>query len=573
VRVIPGSVLHRLHGKRRTTAHTMTATTTTADRIATSTVPSAHADVPRSTATRTLRVLFVDEYLPQEMLGIMWLSRAVKDAGHDTRALFVPDKDWLKKVKEYDPDVVCYSVTTGMHLFLAEINQKIKAALPEVVSVFGGPHPTFTPEYIETDGVDAVCRGEGELAIVEFLNKLAAGEDYTETANFWFKKRSGAIVKNPQRPLVKNIDTLGFPDREVVYDAAPIYRDSDRKVFVTQRGCPMNCSFCFHHAWKKKIYNANNKEYTRKRSVDHVIAEIKACRAKYNLKFIHFVDDIFNIKTDWLEEFAEKFPKEVGLPFDVILMANLTTEKHIQLLKKAGCVYTRIAIEAASDHVRNAIFRKNTTRKQLTDAAMWIRKHGIRLGSLNILGAPGGTLDDELDTIRLNVECGVDHPMVSLMQPYPMFDITDITQQMGYAVSSLEEFPVNFRRTLPVEFKNKRQLENLHKLFPIVVRNPWMLRFVPKLIALEWMYRPYLVLFMLHAEYLVAEQAKIYAHAQGLTGPRYWTWVDFLYRLSTKGVLRVYQVLFAKFTHLTQRSKQIQIALQMGDERVIAHVD
>src|SRR5690606_6972206 len=134
------------------------------------------------------------------------------------------------------------------------------------------------------------------------------------------------------------------------------------------------------------------------------------------------------------------------LPFDVILMANMTTERHIELLAKAGCVYARIAFEAASDHVRNAVFRKNTTRQQLVDAAGWIRKHGIRLGSLNILGGPGGTLEDELDTIRLNVECKVDHPMVSLMQPYPEFDITETTTQMGYAVSSLDQFPVNFRR-------------------------------------------------------------------------------------------------------------------------------
>lgn len=528
-----------------------------------------------ATQKKSLKVLFIDEYLPQEMLGIMWLSRAIKDAGHQTKALFIPDKRWVEKVKEYDPDVVCYSVTTGMHLYLAEINQKVKEVLPHVFSIAGGPHPTFTPEYVESHGLDAICRGEGEHAIVELLDKLALGLDYHETANFWIKRRdTGEIVKNPQRPLIKNIDELGFPDRDVIYEAASIYADSDRKVFVTQRGCPMNCSFCFHHAWKKKIYNANNKEYTRKRTVDHVLAEIKAVRAKYNLKFIHFVDDIFNLKTDWLAEFCEKYPKEIGLPFDVILMANLTTEKHIQLLAKAGCVYTRIAIEAASDHIRNEIFHKNTTRKQLTDAAGWITKYGIRLGSLNILGAPGATLEDELDTVRLNIECGIDHPMVSLMQPYPMFDITDITQQMGYAVSELSEFPVNFRRTLPVEFENKRQLENLHKLFPLIVRNPWLMPYVPRLIKLKWMYRPYLILFMLHAEYLVAEQAKIYANAQGLSGPRYWTLVDFTYRLSTKGVLRVYQVLFAKwFRRFQLRSHQMSVALQMGDERVVAHID
>jgi radical SAM superfamily enzyme YgiQ (UPF0313 family) len=524
---------------------------------------------------KSLRVLFIEEYLPQEMLGIMWLSRAIKDAGHQTKALFVPDRDWVQKLKEYNPDVVAYSVTTGMHLYLAEINQRVKRELPGVLSVFGGPHPTFSPEYIETDGIDVVCRGEGEQAIVELLERVAEGRDFSDVQNLWVKDtKTGEIAKNPVRPLVQNLDELGQPDREVVYDAAPIYADCDRKVFVTQRGCPMNCSFCFHHAWKKKVYSANNKEYTRKRSVDHILEEIKQVRAKYNLKFLHFVDDIFNLKNSWLEEFCERYPKEIGLPFDVILMANLTTERHIELLRKAGCVYARIAIEAANDHVRNTLFRKNTTRQQLVQASGWITKHGIRLGSLNILGAPGATIEDELDTVRLNVECKVDHPMVSLMQPYPMFDITDTTTQMGYAVSSLDQFPVNFRRSLPVESDQKRQIENLHKLFPIAVRNPWLVKYLPKLIKPRWMYRPYLVLFMLHAEYLVAEQAGLYARAQGLKGPRYWTWVDFTYRLATKGVLRTYQAMFKGLERrFTQRAETLRVSLQMGDERVVAHMD
>ena len=48
-----------------------------------------------------MRVLFVSEYLPQEMLGIMWVSRAIKDAGHQTKALFLPDRNWQAKLLEY----------------------------------------------------------------------------------------------------------------------------------------------------------------------------------------------------------------------------------------------------------------------------------------------------------------------------------------------------------------------------------------------------------------------------------------------------------------------------------------
>jgi hypothetical protein len=79
---------------------------------------------------------------------------------------------------------------------------------------------------------------------------------------------------------------------------------------------------------------------------------------------------------------------------------------------------------------------------------------------------------------------------------------------------------------------------------------------------------------MLFSEYLVAEQAKLYARAQGRYGPRYWAWVDFLHRLSTKGVLRVYQVGFGRFLErFSHTERRLRIALQMGDERVIAHMD
>lgn len=518
---------------------------------------------------RSLKVLFVSDFLPQEMLGIMWLSRSIKDAGHTTRALFLPDKDWIETIGEYGPDVVCFSVTTGMHLYSFDVAKRIKKEFPGVYIVFGGPHPTFSPEMIEKNPhVDAVCRGEGEFAIVELLNHIANGTDYQFVQNLWVRDRkSGEIHKNPQRPPIADLDSLGFPDREVVYDAGSIYRESDRKVFVSQRGCPMNCSFCFHHALKKKIVGTTNAKYVRKRSVDHLLAELKQVKERYNLKFVHFVDDIFNLSGKWLDEFCERYPKEVGLPFDVILMANMTREHHIEKLASAGCVYARIAFEAANDYIRNAVFRKNTTIQQLEDAAGWIKKHGIRLGSLNMLGGPGSTLEDDLETVRLNIRCKVDQPLVSIMQPYPMFDIEDMTKEMGYAVAAYDDFPVNFKRTATIEFEHKRDVENLHKLFPIVVRNPWLMRPLGFLIRRHWMAKVYLVIYMLYSDWMVSEQAKLYANAQGLRGPKYWTTVDFVRRVSVKGALRTWQTLFNK------AAQKAALKLQMGDERVIAHMD
>ena len=454
-----------------------------------------------------MKVLFINEYLPQEMLGVMWLSRAIKDAGHETKGLFLPDKEWIEKVKEYNPDVVAYSTTTGMQQYFVDLNRKVKDVLPDVFSIMGGPHPTYVPEILEeTPGLDAICRGEGEEAFGELLNLLAAGEDYTKVENFWFRDReTGEILVNGQRPPAADIDALGIPDRSVIYDAGSVYRDSDRKVFVTQRGCPMNCSFCFHHALKKKVYSSTN--------------------------------------------------------------ANMTKERHVVQLKKAGCVYARIAFEAASDYIRNAIFRKNTTLKQLEDSAGWIKKHGIRLGSLNMLGGPGASMEDEFDTVRLNIRCKVDHPLVSIMQPYPMFDIEDMTKEMGYAVAAYDDFPVKFNRTSSIEYDNKHEIENLHKLFPILVRYPWLMPLAKPAIKVHFLAPLYLVMYMLYSEWMVSEQAKLYAHAQGLSGPRYWTIIDFIRRVTTKGLLRVYEVVFGRV------ARRMALRLQMGDERVMAHMD
>jgi len=515
-----------------------------------------------------MRVLFLSTYLAQEPLGVMYLSGALKAAGHETKMLFVPDPTMPAKLKRFDPQVVCYSFTTGVHSAVAGLNRIVKSILPDVVAVAGGAHVTVVPEFLEQEPTfDAICRGEGEAAIVELCDAIEKGEDPHHIPNIHWRDAGGKIWRNEVRPLIPDLDAIGFCDRELVYDASDIYRNSDRKVIKTDRGCPMNCSFCFHHAWKQKVYKVKNNEYVRRRSVEHVIQEALAIREKYPLTYVHFLDDIFNINNKWLEEFAERWPSEVGLPFDAILMANMVTEKHVELLKKAGCVYARIAFEAANDHMRNAIMKKNTTRAQLQRAAGFIKKHGIRLGSLNMLGGPGATLEDDIETVELNIECGVDHPLVSLLQPYPMTDIHEMTQEMGVATDTWEEFPTLFNRTSSIAHAQRHVFENLHKWFPIVVRHPSLLPLARRAVRWKWLCRPYTWMYMLFSEWLVTEQNTLYNRAQNRTGFKTVPLVDFFGRVITKGFVRVVTVTAGT------GAKKLATRMALNDERVMNHMD
>jgi len=514
-----------------------------------------------------MRVLFLSTFQAQEPLGVMYLSGALKAAGHEVKMIFVPDPRFPARFKEFDPDVVCYSFTTGVQVHVAGLNRIVKKMKPSVISIAGGAHVTVVPEFIEEEGFEAICRGEGEQALVDFVDRIEQGGDMTNIPNIWFKTPDGVIHKNEPRPLVPDLDSIGWCDRTLVYDASDLYKNSERKVIKTDRGCPMNCSFCFHHAWKTKIYKLGNNEYVRRRSVDHVIEEAKQIIAEYPLTYVHFLDDIFNINNKWLAEFAERWPVEIGLPFDVILMANMVTDKHIQLLKQAGCVYARIAFEAADDHMRNAVMRKNTTRKQLVRAAEHIKRHGIRLGSLNMLGGPGATIEDDFETVKLNIECKVDHPLVSLLQPYPMTDINDMTQEMGVSTDQWDEFPTLFNRTTSIAHKNRHYFENLHKWFPLVVRHAWLLPFAQKAIRSRWLCRPFTWMYMLYSEWLVTEQNALYYKAQSKTGLKTVPILDFSSRVITKGFVRLATVVAGK------GASKIAMKIKLNDERAVAHME
>jgi hypothetical protein len=261
---------------------------------------------------------------------------------------------------------------------------------------------------------------------------------------------------------------------------------------------------------------------------------------------VHFVDDIFNVDDEWLERFCREYPRVIGLPFDVILRTNLTTTEHMQQLRSAGCISARLAFEAASDRIRNDVYRKGTTLADLRNSARYVKEQGIRLTTLNLLGAPGATLEDDLATLQLNIDCRVDHPLCSLLQPYPQTDIHDLARDMGFAVDRFDAFPNRFNRTTPIALERQREIECLHKLFPIVVRFPFLMPLVRRAIGLHGLNRVYLALYLLWTEYLICEQNRSYAVATGTASVRNLPWVEFLRRVSAKTAINVRQALFGR---------------------------
>jgi len=421
-----------------------------------------------------MKILFINKFLDKHTiyrtpLGILYLSAALKKAGHQV-FICEPKREILaKKIKEIAPDIVAYSLRTGFHRYYLDLNRELKKRF-QFLSVFGGPHATFFPEMIKEDGVDAVGLGECESSLVDLANRLERKENYLETKNFWFKTNAG-VVKNPLEKLEPDLDKILFPDRALL-DSFKEVRLSRIHNLITSRGCPYNCSYCFNRQLKQMY---PGEKYVRRRSVDNVIGEVKQIAEKYNLERVHFEDDTFNIDKDWLSEFAAKYPK---IPFKCNIRGNLADEETARLLKKANCISVTFAIEAGNDRIRNKILQRNMTKEQIINCAWLLKKYRIRFITENILANPTSALSDDIETLDLNLICQPDYPTVSLLQPYPKTEIFKIAlannQFEKEDIDKIESFFKNSALKIP----NKEERVNLQRLFAIVVAFPFLRRFI-----------------------------------------------------------------------------------------------
>jgi radical SAM superfamily enzyme YgiQ (UPF0313 family) len=412
--------------------------------------------------------------------GTMYLSAILKKAGHQCDVTSVDYNEAEQVFMEFSPDIVAYSAFTGLHVPMVEINRKLKKKF-KFFSMFGGPHPTFSPELIEEEGIDAICRAEGFEAVPNLVNKLERGEDITQTPNWWIKEE-GRIYKNPIAHQVKSLDELPFPDRGI-FDKYPSYTENKSFSFMTAFGCPYNCTYCFNHQVHKMLVKGDR--IIRRRSVDNVIEEIKQVRKQYPLQYILFRDEIFTVNKKWVKEFSIKYSREIALPFYCVLRANHVTEEIVDDLKKAGVYNVTFAIEAGNDFIRNTVLKRNMSREAILKASKILNDKKVPFFTYNMIGTPGETFDMALETWELNIKCRPSGTWSYLVYPYPRTELHNYAVSNGYLdEGKTNEFLMTYHDKSILNLKDKRKIENFHKLFSIAVEFPFLIHIIIFLVKL-----------------------------------------------------------------------------------------
>lgn len=418
-----------------------------------------------------------------EGLNVMVLSAVLKAAGHSVD-LFIeglePDLD--DSLLRAAPDLACFSVISGNHPWVYEKARWIKSRFPKALTVLGGPHPTFFPESLDTEGVDIICLGEGEGALRELADAYPDLDAIAKIPNLHVKVQDRR-VRNEVRALVAPLDALPFPDREVYYKY-PLLRKMGRKTFLSSRGCPYNCSFCFNHQ-VQQLYR-NKGTYIRRRSAQSLLAEIRDVRTRFGLKSVFFQDDIFILDRTWLADFLDRYHAEVRLPFTCLVRADLVDENVVRRLKQAGCVGVQFGIESGNERIRNQVLRKRLNDAQIIEAGRLFKRYRIPCKTYNIIGLPEEGVEEVLQTIRINARIKADLPWVATLTPYPRTDIAAAMKASGLIPEhySVDDIPSSFftggkNRALP------DAVANLHRLFFVAVKFPFLIPLIKRLIRLR----------------------------------------------------------------------------------------
>ncbi|MBT3294101.1 MAG: B12-binding domain-containing radical SAM protein [Verrucomicrobia bacterium] len=419
-----------------------------------------------------MKILFIAAKMHTiEPYGIMCLSPHLKAAGHSVRLYEAEDSALVDKVAEYEPQVIAYSVCTGSDRYYIALNRYLKQHLT-FVSVFGGPHPTFFPEMIHEAGVDAICRGEGDHAFTDFCNALESSGYLVPVANFAIKQK-GQVERCPPRPLIENLDALPFPDRDLYYTFSPEVSAHRVRSFLAARGCPFKCSYCFNPSMDA-LYEGTWHS-PRIRSVGSLVDEIEGVAKKHATEFVAFRESIFPLKLAWLEEFAREYPARVGVPFYCHLRLDLLNKENVALLAKAGCHSVNVGIETGNEEIRRTLLGRNMTNETMINACRLLRQHGIKILANNMLGLPGGTLENDIETLKLNQRCKPDYALAMLWQPYPGTGLAKYAIANGHYKGDGTDLDFTYYDHSHLEFrsaKEKRRIENLQKLFAPAVALP-----------------------------------------------------------------------------------------------------
>ena len=351
-------------------------------------------------------------------------------------------------ISNLDPAIIGFNCFVSQHLpLIMRIAKRVRKALPNVHITIGGTHPSIFFKDILANCLefDSVIIGEGEEQIVALANCVKKKINNFDKIHSFAYRINGTVVFNKRHSYISDLDQLpdsswdliNFSDYFSDHSSWHNPKKHDIRISVpilTSRSCPFSCNFCACHATMGRRF--------RKRSPKRVVGEIEHLHREYGINYFGFIDDNVNLDKSHVMEICEEIMRRrLDIQFEPTCGLHLASmdEDIAKALSKAGCVFARLPIEHGNEYIRNKIIGKNLKREQIFRAAQSLRKCGMRISTMSIMGFPEDTPQTLQDTYDLLMELKADLNYVFNLIPFPGTKVFEQAKREGLLLSTFSE--------------------------------------------------------------------------------------------------------------------------------------
>jgi radical SAM superfamily enzyme YgiQ (UPF0313 family) len=333
-------------------------------------------------------------------LGAVLLATILRDLGYEVR-VFIEDIAPIDMQAVLSADLVGISAITSTAPPSYRLAERVRAA--GIPVVLGGTHTSFMAE----EGLlhaDYVVRGEGEGAFVELVAALEGRRELATVANLSYR-RDGAVVHNPERPRILDLDANPIPDFSLVAGWKP----GGIVSVATSRGCPFTCTFCsvpgmYGHAF-------------RTHSIERVLAELRLHR---DASYIFFADDIFNANKRRVKELLSRMVAE-GLTPE--WGAQVRTEaaddpELLTLMQRSNCFNVYVGFESINPKTLR-LFNKKQDLDKIERSIARFHAHKVRIHGMFVIGSDEDDLETLDATARFAMSRGLESVQFMILTPCP----------------------------------------------------------------------------------------------------------------------------------------------------------
>ncbi len=314
-------------------------------------------------------------------LGIMYLASYSRKhySGLQIQVLDGYKEDRKKlvdRINRFDPDILGISFTTQAARGAFSFVNEFREINSKAVVVAGGAHPTAFPEdCFNKSKLDLIVLGEGEITFLEILKSYPNFDNLENFPGIAYKK-NGHIYKTEPRGLIKNLDEIPFPARDLLditqysgHHYKKMRFDTD---IISGRGCPFNCVYCSNPVWKLQ------KPWFRLRSPMNVVDEMQEIIDYYGIYEIFDETDEFNGNIKWAKDVCDEIIKRnINISWKAQMRVDHVDEELVSKLKDSGFWLALFGLESANDRTLKGINKKQTLN-QMESALTLMKNKNIK---------------------------------------------------------------------------------------------------------------------------------------------------------------------------------------------------